>query len=116
VTNTVTGVTQRSTGVHGADHRRIGDGFVHDPRTDAGPFASEPARPLVVDLNLVHLTVSGGQTGPGNLLGNLLCGLANALNGNGGSSPEAGRRERHPRLLAARVCDVAWPSPNAGCE
>ena len=38
---------------------------------------------LVVDLNQVHLTITG-QTGPGNLLGNLLCGLANALNGNGG--------------------------------
>lgn len=36
---------------------------------------------LVVDLNQVHLTITG-QTGPGNLLGNLLCGLANALNGN----------------------------------
>ena len=35
---------------------------------------------LVVDLNKVHLTITG-QTGPGNLLGNLLCGLANALNG-----------------------------------
>jgi hypothetical protein len=38
---------------------------------------------LVVDLNQVHLTITG-QTGNGNLLGNLLCGLANALNGNGG--------------------------------
>jgi hypothetical protein len=38
---------------------------------------------LVVDLNQVHLTITG-QTGPGNLLGNLLCGLANALNGGQG--------------------------------
>ncbi len=37
---------------------------------------------LVVDLNQVHLTVTG-QTGNGQLLGNLLCGLANALNGTG---------------------------------
>ena len=37
---------------------------------------------LVVDLNQVHLTITG-QQGPGNLLGNLLCGLANALNGSG---------------------------------
>jgi hypothetical protein len=37
---------------------------------------------LVIDLNQVHLTITG-QTGPGNLLGNLLCGLANALNGGG---------------------------------
>jgi hypothetical protein len=35
---------------------------------------------LVIDLNQVHLTITG-QTGPGNLLGNLLCGLANGLNG-----------------------------------
>ncbi len=38
---------------------------------------------LVVDLNQVHLQITG-QTGNGQLLGNLLCGLANALNGNGG--------------------------------
>lgn len=38
---------------------------------------------LVVDLNQVHLTITG-QTGSGQLLGNLLCGLANALNGPGG--------------------------------
>lgn len=38
---------------------------------------------LVVDLNQVHLTITG-QTGNGQLLGNLLCGLANALNGSGG--------------------------------
>jgi hypothetical protein len=35
---------------------------------------------LVVDLNQVHLKITG-QTGNGQLLGNLLCGLANALNG-----------------------------------
>jgi hypothetical protein len=38
---------------------------------------------LVVDLNQVHLQVTG-HTGSGQLLGNLLCGLANALNGGGG--------------------------------
>lgn len=38
---------------------------------------------LNVDLNQVHLTITG-QTGNGQLLGNLLCGVANALNGNGG--------------------------------
>jgi hypothetical protein len=36
---------------------------------------------LVVDLNQIHLTITG-QQGPGNLVGNLLCGLANALNAN----------------------------------
>jgi len=38
---------------------------------------------LMVHLDQVNLTITG-QTGPGNLLGNLLCGLANALNGGGG--------------------------------
>jgi hypothetical protein len=35
---------------------------------------------LVVDLNQVHLTITA-QQGPGNLLGNLLCAVANLLNG-----------------------------------
>jgi hypothetical protein len=37
---------------------------------------------LVVDLNQVHLTITA-QSGPGNLLGNLLCAVANLLNGSG---------------------------------
>jgi hypothetical protein len=48
---------------------------------------------LVVDLNQVHLTITG-QTGPGNLLGNLLCGIANALNGGGGLGGLAGLLNR----------------------
>jgi hypothetical protein len=36
---------------------------------------------LVVDLNQVHLTITA-QQGPGNLLGNLLCAVANLLNHN----------------------------------
>jgi hypothetical protein len=35
---------------------------------------------LVVNLNQVHLTITA-VPGPGNLLGNLLCGIANLLNG-----------------------------------
>jgi hypothetical protein len=35
---------------------------------------------LVVNLNQVHLTINA-QSGPGNLLGNLLCAVANLLNG-----------------------------------
>ena len=38
---------------------------------------------LVVHLDRVHLNITA-QSGPGNLLGNLLCGIANALNGGGG--------------------------------
>jgi hypothetical protein len=36
---------------------------------------------LVIDLNQVHLTITA-QQGPGNLLGNLLCAVANLLNSN----------------------------------
>jgi hypothetical protein len=35
---------------------------------------------LVVNLNTVHLTITA-VSGPGNLLGNLLCAIANLLNG-----------------------------------
>ncbi len=38
---------------------------------------------LVIDLNQIHLTITA-QSGPGNLLGNLLCAVANLLNNNGG--------------------------------
>ena len=37
---------------------------------------------LMVHLNTVHLTITA-QSGPGNLLGNLLCAVANLLNGGG---------------------------------
>jgi hypothetical protein len=40
---------------------------------------------LVVDLNQVHLTITA-QQGPGNLLGNLLCSVANLLNNTGGTT------------------------------
>lgn len=38
---------------------------------------------LVIDLNQVNLNITA-QPGPGNLLGNLLCDVANLLNGSGG--------------------------------
>ena len=37
---------------------------------------------LVVDLSPIHLNITA-QSGSGNLLGNLLCGVANLLNNNG---------------------------------
>jgi hypothetical protein len=37
---------------------------------------------LVVTTNAIHLNITA-QSGPGNLLGNLLCAVANLLNGNG---------------------------------
>jgi hypothetical protein len=53
---------------------------------------------LVVDLNQVHLTITG-QRGPGNLLGNLLCGVADLLNGTGGAGGIAGLLNRLLGLL-----------------
>jgi hypothetical protein len=38
---------------------------------------------LVIDLNQVNLNITA-VPGPGNLLGNLLCDVANLLNSNGG--------------------------------
>jgi hypothetical protein len=38
---------------------------------------------LMVHTDTIHLLITA-QSGPGNLLGNLLCGVANALNGGGG--------------------------------
>jgi hypothetical protein len=74
--NTITPITQQVP-VIGA----------HDPCTildlTLGPLHLDVLG-LVVDLNQVHLTITG-QTGNGQLLGNLLCGLANALNGSGGA-------------------------------
>lgn len=41
---------------------------------------------LVVDLNQVNLNITA-QQGPGNLLGNLLCAVANLLNNPGNTTP-----------------------------
>ncbi len=38
---------------------------------------------LVIDLNQINLNITA-QSGPGNLLGNLVCAIANLLNNNGG--------------------------------
>jgi len=43
---------------------------------------------LVVDLNQVHLNITA-QPGNGNLLGNLVCAIANLLNGAGGGNAGA---------------------------
>ena len=45
---------------------------------------------LVIDTNQIHITITG-QTGPGNLLGNLICGL---LGGLGGTTPLAAQRQQ----------------------
>jgi hypothetical protein len=44
---------------------------------------------LVVDLNQVHLNITA-QPGSGNLLGNLVCAIANLLNGSGSGTGGAG--------------------------
>jgi hypothetical protein len=41
----------------------------------------------VVDLNQVNLNITA-QSGPGNLLGNLLCAVAGLLNGSGGATSQ----------------------------
>jgi len=43
---------------------------------------------LVVDLNRVHLRITAVR-GPGNLLGNLLCAVANLLNGSAPAASQA---------------------------
>jgi hypothetical protein len=52
---------------------------------------------LVVDLNQVHLVITA-QQGSGNLLGNLLCAVANLLNGGG---PLTGLAALLNQILAA---------------
>jgi hypothetical protein len=53
---------------------------------------------LVVDLNQVHLNITA-VSGPGNLLGNLLCAVANLLNGSGVGGALAGIVARLNTLL-----------------
>jgi hypothetical protein len=56
---------------------------------------------LVVDLNQVHLTITA-QSGPGNLLGNLLCAVAHLLDGNA-SQTAVQRLLDHLNQLIARL-------------
>ena len=53
---------------------------------------------LVVDTNQIVIDISA-QSGPGNLLGNLLCGIANALNGGGSASTLANLLNRLLAIL-----------------
>ena len=53
---------------------------------------------LMVHLDQVHLTIDA-QSGPGNLLGNLLCGIAGLLDGNAGPNTLAGVLNQLLRLL-----------------
>lgn len=54
---------------------------------------------LVIDLNQVHLNITA-QQGPGNLLGNLLCAVANLLNGTGSGGGLAGLLNQINQILA----------------
>jgi len=56
---------------------------------------------LVVDLNQVHLQITG-QQGPGNLLGNLLCGVAGLLD----NGPAGGLTSRMACSRASRICST----------
>jgi hypothetical protein len=53
---------------------------------------------LVVDTNQIHLTITGEQ-GPGNLLGNLLCGIAGLLGFGRYAEPALEHAEPLLRLL-----------------
>jgi hypothetical protein len=55
---------------------------------------------LVVDTNAIHLNITA-QSGPGNLLGNLLCAVANLLNGGGPLGALAGLLTRILGALGA---------------
>ena len=55
---------------------------------------------LVVDLNQVHLTITA-QQGSGNLLGNLLCAVANLLNGTGTGGALGGLATTLNQILGA---------------
>jgi hypothetical protein len=87
---TLTGTVTNSTGTVGAIVRNLTLSLITINATcdilhlELGP----------IDLNLLGLVVHvdkividiDAQSGPGNLLGNLLCAIANLLNGNGGLS------------------------------
>ncbi len=55
---------------------------------------------LVVTTNAIHLNITA-QSGPGKLLGNLLCAVANLLNGSGPLGAIAGLLNRILRALGA---------------
>lgn len=55
---------------------------------------------LVVDLNQVHLTITA-QQGAGNLLGNLLCSVANLLSGSGAGGALGGLANTLNQILGA---------------
>jgi hypothetical protein len=86
-TDTVTGVTQQ-----------VKDNHVVDPAAATGTCTILDLTIQPIDLNLlglmvhtdtIHLEITA-QSGPGNLLGNLLCDVANLLNNNGSLSQIVG--------------------------
>jgi hypothetical protein len=84
LTNTATTATQTVTGTFtGAVNGATGSCQILN--LTIGPINLDLLG-LVVQTNTIHLTITA-QQGPGNLLGNLLCAVANLLNGN--TSPTA---------------------------
>jgi hypothetical protein len=79
LTNTVTGATQALTGTFSGAVSGTGSCQILD--LTIGPINLDLLG-LVVQTNTIHLNITA-QQGPGNLLGNLLCAVANLLNGNG---------------------------------
>ena len=78
VTNTATGLV---TPVNQAFRALVSNlaGTCQILQLDVGPIHLDLLG-LVVDLNAIHLTIDA-QSGPGNLLGNLLCSIAGLLDG-----------------------------------
>ena len=85
LTNTVTGATALITGGTFSTPVSGGTGSCQILDLTIGPIHLNLLG-LMVDTNAIHLNITA-QSGPGNLLGNLLCAVANLLNGN--TSPNA---------------------------
>jgi hypothetical protein len=85
LTNPVTGLTQTNVGGTFTDAPVTGgSGSCQILDLTIGPIDLNLLG-LVVQTNTIHLNITA-QQGPGNLLGNLLCGVANLLNSNGSSN------------------------------
>jgi hypothetical protein len=85
LTNLATGAFATASGTFGGAPVTGGTGSCQILDLTIGPIHLDLLG-LVVDTNAIHLNITA-QQGPGNLLGNLLCGVANLLNGN--TSPNA---------------------------
>ncbi len=98
LTNTVTGATQTISGTFSGAVNG-GTGSCQILNLTIGPIYLNLLG-LVVQTNTIHLTITA-QQGPGNLLGNLLCAVANLLNGNASSTALQQLANLLNRIIAA---------------